>query len=67
MGRFGEYPTIPVAQAQHSTCGVQLGFSQTNSHFGFGHSGLWHFQSHFGSSHTASHSGLGALYFFFYQ
>jgi hypothetical protein len=26
---------------------------------GLGHSGLWHFQSHLGSSQTASHSGLG--------
>ena len=60
IGRLGEYPTIPTAQEQHSTSGLQLGFSQTNSHFGLGHSGLWHFQSHLGSSQTASHSGLGA-------
>jgi len=50
----------PILQGQHSTFGTQLGFSQTNSHFGFGQFGLWHFQSHFGSSQTASHSGLGA-------
>jgi hypothetical protein len=37
-----------------------LGFSQTNSHLGFGQAGLWHFQSHLGSSQTGSHSGLGA-------
>jgi len=52
----------PAAHGQQSTFGAQLGFSQTNSHFGFGHCGLWHFQSHLGSSHTASHSGLGAYY-----
>ena len=28
---------IPVIQSQHSTLGVQLGFSHTNSHFGLGH------------------------------
>jgi len=50
----------PIAHGQHSTLGTQLGFSQTNSHFGLGQLGLWHFQSHFGSSQTASHSGLGA-------
>lgn len=50
----------PVVQGQHSTFGVQFGFSQTNSHFGLGHCGLWHFQSHFGSSQTGSHSGFGA-------
>ncbi len=44
---------------QHSIWGLQVGFSQTSSHLGLGHSGLWHFQSHFGSSQTASHSGLG--------
>jgi hypothetical protein len=44
---------------QHSSYGLQVGFSQTNSHLGLGHSGLWHFQSHLGSSQTASHSGLG--------
>ena len=47
-------------QGQHSTLGVQFGFSHTNSHFGLGHCGLWHFQSHFGSSQTGSHSGFGA-------
>ncbi len=32
------------------------GFSQTSSHFGLGHTeGLWHFQSHFGSSQTGTH------------
>jgi len=45
---------------QHSTLGTQLGFSQTNSHFGLGQAGFLHFQSHFGSSQTGSHSGLGA-------
>lgn len=50
----------PGEQLQHSTCGEQFGFSQTNSHLGFGHWGLWHFQSHFGSSQTGSHSGFGA-------
>jgi len=50
----------PSAQGQHSTFGTQLGFSQTNSHLGFGQAGLWHFQSHLGSSQTGSHSGLGA-------
>jgi hypothetical protein len=50
----------PIAHGQHSTLGTQLGFSQTNSHFGFGQFGLWHFQSHLGSSHTGSHSGFGA-------
>jgi len=38
---------------------LQPGFSQTNSHFGFGHSGLWHFQSQFGSKQTASQTGFG--------
>ena len=51
---------IPLVQGQHSTWGVQFGFSQTNSHLGLGHWGLWHFQSHFGSSQTGSHSGFGA-------
>ena len=51
---------IPFVQGQHSTWGVQFGFSQTNSHLGLGHWGLWHFQSHFGSSQTGSHSGFGA-------
>jgi len=50
----------PIAQGQHSTLGTQFGFSHTSSHFGFGQLGLWHFQSHLGSSQTASHSGLGA-------
>jgi len=59
-GKGDETLTAPVAHGQHSTFGVQFGFSHTNSHFGLGHAGLWHFQSHFGSSHTASHSGLGA-------
>ena len=27
----------PALQLQHSTLGLQLGFSQTNSHFGLGH------------------------------
>jgi hypothetical protein len=52
--------TAPKPQAQHSTLGTQLGFSQTNSHLGLGHAGLVHFQSHLGSSQTGSHSGLGA-------
>jgi hypothetical protein len=39
--------------------GLHPGFSQTSSHFGLGHSGLWHFQSQFGSSQTASQIGLG--------
>ena len=56
----GVYPKLPPSQAQQATLGLQLGFSQTNSHFGFGHTGLAHFQSHLGSSQTASHSGLGA-------
>jgi len=30
----------PAPQLQHSTLGTQLGFSQTNSHLGFGHAGL---------------------------
>jgi hypothetical protein len=30
----------PILQGQHSTLGTQLGFSQTNSHFGFGQLGL---------------------------
>ena len=51
---------VPKAHGQHSTFGTQFGFSQTSSHFGFGQFGLWHFQSHRGSSHTGSHSGLGA-------
>ena len=41
------------------TYGLQVGFSQTNSHFGFGHNGLEHFQSQFGSAQTDSHSGFG--------
>ena len=41
------------------TYGLQVGFSQTNSHFGFGQSGLEHFQSQTGSAQTASHSGFG--------
>jgi len=49
----------PLLQLQHSTFGLQVGFSHTNSHFGLGHYGLTHFQSHFGSSQIASHSGLG--------
>ena len=57
----GVYPIPKPSQGQQATFGLQLGFSQTNSHFGLGHSGLEHFQSHFGSSHTASHSGFGAL------
>ena len=52
---------MPPSQAQHATLGLQFGFSQTNSHLGFGHTGLAHFQSHLGSSHTASHSGFGAF------
>jgi hypothetical protein len=52
--------TAAPMHGQHSTFGTQFGFSQTNSHFGFGHGGLWHFQSHLGSSQTASHSGFGA-------
>ena len=50
----------PEGQGQHSTLGAQLGFSQTNSHFGLGQLGLWHFQSQLGSSQTGSHSGFGA-------
>ena len=60
IGKLGITPTTPLSQEQQSTEGLQVGFSQTNSHFGFGHCGLWHFQSHLGSSQTASHSGLGA-------
>jgi len=30
----------PLLQLQHSTFGLQLGFSQTNSHFGLGHYGF---------------------------
>ena len=41
------------------TYGLQVGFSQTNSHLGLGHNGLEHFQSQFGSAQTDSHSGLG--------
>ena len=41
------------------TYGLQVGFSQTNSHFGLGHNGLEHFQSQFGSAQTDSHSGFG--------
>ena len=55
----GVYPKLPPSQAQQATLGLQLGFSQTNSHFGFGHNGLEHFQSQFGSAHTDSHSGFG--------
>ena len=62
-GKAGEDPFDPL-QGQHSTFGVQLGFSQTSSHLGLGQFGLWHFQSHFGSSHTASHSGFGAYILF---
>ena len=60
MGNGVETAGAPRAQGQHSTLGVQLGFSQTNSHFGLGQAGFLHFQSHFGSSQTGSHSGLGA-------
>ena len=56
----GVYPKLPPSHAQQATLGLQLGFSQTNSHLGLGHTGLAHFQSHLGSSQTASHSGLGA-------
>ncbi len=52
---------MPPSHEQQATFGLQLGFSQTNSHFGFGQTGLAHFQSHLGSSQTASHSGLGAF------
>jgi len=52
---------LPPSQPQHATFGLQFGFSQTSSHFGFGHYGFAHFQSHLGSSQTASHSGFGAL------
>jgi hypothetical protein len=31
---------VPIAQLQHSTLGIQLGFSQTNSHLGLGQAGL---------------------------
>jgi hypothetical protein len=54
------FEATPPAQGQHSTFGVQLGFSHTSWHFGLGQAGFEHFQSHFGSEHTASHSGLGA-------
>ncbi len=60
IGNLGRAPTAPGWQAQQSTLGLQVGFSQTSSHLGLGHSGLWHFQSHLGSSQTASHSGRGA-------
>lgn len=59
--KMGVYPNAAPSQPQHATLGLQLGFSQTNSHLGLGHSGFVHFQSHLGSSHTASHSGLGAF------
>lgn len=58
---MGVYPKAAPSQPQQATLGLQLGFSQTSSHFGLGHSGLVHFQSHLGSSQTASHSGLGAF------
>ena len=41
------------------TYGLQVGFSQTNSHLGLGHNGFENFQSQLGSAHTDSHSGLG--------
>ena len=56
----GVYPKFPPSHPQHATLGLQFGFSQTSSHFGLGHCGFAHFQSHLGSSHTASHSGFGA-------
>ena len=59
--KIGVCPKAAPSQPQHATLGLQFGFSQTSSHFGFGHSGFVHFQSHLGSSQTASHSGLGAL------
>ncbi len=59
--KIGVYPKAAPSHPQQATFGLQLGFSQTNSHFGLGHSGLVHYQSHLGSSQTASHSGLGAF------
>jgi hypothetical protein len=59
-GKGVDAAEAPIAQLQHSTLGTQLGFSQTNSHLGLGQAGFLHFQSHFGSSHTGSHSGFGA-------
>lgn len=56
----GVCPRLEPSHPQHATLGLQLGFSQTNSHLGLGQFGLAHFQSHLGSSQTASHSGLGA-------
>ena len=54
-------PNPNPSHAQHAILGLQFGFSQTNSHFGFGQIGLEHFQSHIGSVQTASHSGFGAF------
>ena len=59
-GKGDDNGTAPGAHGQQSTLGAQFGFSQTNSHFGLGQLGLWHFQSQFGSSQTGSHSGFGA-------
>ena len=59
--KMGVWPSAAPSQPQQATLGLQLGFSHTNSHFGFGHSGLVHFQSQRGSSQTASHSGFGAF------
>ncbi len=59
--KIGVYPKAAPSHPQHATFGLQFGFSHTNSHFGLGHSGLVHYQSHLGSSQTASHSGLGAF------
>ena len=61
--KIGVYPKAAPSHPQHATLGLQLGFSQTNSHLGLGHSGFVHCQSHLGSSHTASHSGFGAYNF----
>jgi hypothetical protein len=58
--KIGVYPKAAPSHPQHATLGLQLGFSQTNSHLGLGHSGFEHFQSQTGSSHIALHSGLGA-------